>query len=114
MVLQFAGYEGKDEGQQGQQDVIREDAADKDHRAFVTLKNDLYILGRGVLHRVWWEDNEPHCTCNCLNKGTIMSATFQGDDLMFETFKNTNVLVSFIFSPVLMLPQQLLPSDGRR
>lgn len=44
VVLQLSGYEGKDEGQQRQQDVIGEDATDEDHRAFVTLKNDLYIL----------------------------------------------------------------------
>ena len=45
VILQFAGYEGKDKRQQSQQDVIRKDATDKHHRAFVTLKNDLYILG---------------------------------------------------------------------
>lgn len=60
VVLQFAGDEGKDEGHQSQQDVIGEDTADEDHRAFVTLEDDLYILGRGVLDRVWREDDEPH------------------------------------------------------
>lgn len=61
MVLQFAGYEGKDEGQQSQQDVIGEDATDEDHGAFIALEDDLYILGGGVLDRVRREDDEPHC-----------------------------------------------------
>ncbi len=60
VVLQFAGYEGKNEGQQSQKDVIGENAADEDHRAFITLEDDLYILGRGVFDRVRREDDEPH------------------------------------------------------
>lgn len=61
MVLQFAGYEGKDESQQSQQDVVGEDATDEDHGAFVTLEDDLYVLGGGVLDWVWRKDDEPHC-----------------------------------------------------
>lgn len=60
VVFQFAGCEGKDESQQSQQDVIRKDATDEDHRTFITLENNLYILGRGVLNRVRREDDEPH------------------------------------------------------
>lgn len=67
MVLQLPAYESKDEGQQGQQDVIGKDAADEDHRAFVTLKDDLYILCWGVFDRVWREDDEPHGACDSLD-----------------------------------------------
>lgn len=31
IVLQFASYEGKDKGQQSQQDVISKDATDENH-----------------------------------------------------------------------------------
>ena len=61
VVLQFASYEGKDEGEQSQQDVIGEDTTDEDHRAFITLEDDLYILGGGVLDGVRRQDDEPHC-----------------------------------------------------
>lgn len=67
MVLQLSGNEGKDEGQQSQQDVIGKDAADEDHGAFITLQDDLYILCRGVFDRVWREDDEPHCACDGLD-----------------------------------------------
>ena len=66
VVLQLPGNEGKDEGHQSQQNVIGEDTADEDHRAFITLQNYLYVLGGGVFDRVWREDNEPHCACNSL------------------------------------------------
>lgn len=68
MILQFPGYEGKDEGQQSQQDVVGKDATDEDHRTFVTLEDDLYILGGSVLDRVRREDDEPHCTCYSLGR----------------------------------------------
>lgn len=45
VVLQLSGYEGKDEGQQSQQDIIGKDATDEDHRAFIALEDDLYVLG---------------------------------------------------------------------
>lgn len=61
VVLEFAGDEGKDEGHESQQDVIAEDTTDEDHRAFITLEDDLYILGRGVLDPLRREDDEPHC-----------------------------------------------------
>lgn len=75
VVLQFAGYEGKDKGQQSQQDVIGEDTTDEDHRAFVALENDLYILGRGVLDRVWREDDEPHRARYSLRRRMVVSVT---------------------------------------
>lgn len=61
MVLQFPANESKDEGHQGQQDVIAKNTADEDNRAFVTLQDDLYVLGRGVLDQVWRKDDEPYC-----------------------------------------------------
>lgn len=76
MVFQFAGSKGKNESQQSQQDVIRKDAADEDDRAFVTLKNDLYILSSGVLHGVWREDDEPKRACYSLDRGRIVSLGF--------------------------------------
>lgn len=60
VVLEFTGYEGKDEGQQSQKDVISKNATDKDYRAFITLQNNLYVLGSGVLHWVGREEDEPH------------------------------------------------------
>lgn len=53
VVLQFAGEESKDESYQSQQDIICKDAADEDDGAFVTLQDDLYVLGGGVLGCVW-------------------------------------------------------------
>ncbi len=66
VVLQFAGDKGKDESNQSEQDVIGKDTADEDHRAFITLEDDLYILGRGVLDCVRREYDEPHCARHSL------------------------------------------------
>lgn len=60
VILQLAGHEGEDEGHESQQDVIGEDAADEDHRALITLQDDLDVLGRRVLDGVRRQDDEPH------------------------------------------------------
>lgn len=80
MVLQFAGYEGKDEGQKSQQDVIAKDTTDENHRAFITLKDNLNILCRGVLEWVRRNDDEPHCARYSLGRGMMKSAILQDQE----------------------------------
>lgn len=53
VVLQFTSDESKDESYQSQQDVVGKDTADEDDGAFITLQDDLYVLGRRVLDCVW-------------------------------------------------------------
>lgn len=88
VVLQFAGYEGKDEGQQSQQDVIGEDAADEDHGAFIALEDDLYILGRSVLDRVRREDDEPHCARYSLGRRMRVSVILH--NLVLQPLRGQN------------------------
>lgn len=104
VVLQFAGDEGKDEGQESQQDVIGKNTTDEDHRALIALKNDLNVLGGRVLDRMWREHDEPHCT----------SYSLEERDGVMDVDDSNSTGSHIAESPESKLPRQLSPSGGQR